>query len=605
MEPVEELVQVRVPPRTVEVRVHGVSGTPPQALLSAFPMRVEGDANAGFYRARQADAEAGIAEAFSWGGLTSRSRVTALWLFLAPLALINVAGWMTPSPSRASQRGSAYQVRRVAMRLVTVAATVLASAIAVQAAATVLGLVTADAPVATLAAVTSVGLAALVPLGLHLLSKVGGAPDDHEDHEDVFGRAHSLHGLSAGHLGIGLSTVALLGGIVAGADPLGPVAGIGILVAMVGLALGTAAALQTRTSGPDVEPPEGRRAVVAGVAALVMVGAGLALDGAGVFPVQSHGDPDGALTVRPEALTVAHFTIAGTAAVLLAVALLAERRMPVRESAGHSVAFAALGFFMSYSAFGALSYGLLGLASEGSPQAFLEDPEPAIMFRFIDYSAVVLTCAALWVAARIAGEVRPLAPAGEHGVDAARRLRAAVNGATGDLRRAGTGLLIAALVLVLAELLRLAFEGATWAERLASVLTEPRMVLGAVGWLFVAYLVVRVCRGRRGALAIAAVGIAAVGALVWLVDQGGVDLLAWARLDTDLPGTAGIDHPSVPATAFTMGAVVLALFVPAASVLYFVFSASGNRESRRGVGVLWDLTNFWPRLYHPWAPTPY
>src|SRR5205085_4698445 len=66
----------------VELRVHGVSGAPPEALLgcaAAFVERTAGDADAGFYR-RRTDEIAGSAaanqwrrvmEAYSWGALTS------------------------------------------------------------------------------------------------------------------------------------------------------------------------------------------------------------------------------------------------------------------------------------------------------------------------------------------------------------------------------------------------------------------------------------------------------------------------------------------------------------------------------------------------------
>jgi len=67
----------------VELRVHGVSGTPPEALLSCpteFLEEVAGDKSAGFYRRQPwlEDATSGppgawrkVLEAYSWGGLTS------------------------------------------------------------------------------------------------------------------------------------------------------------------------------------------------------------------------------------------------------------------------------------------------------------------------------------------------------------------------------------------------------------------------------------------------------------------------------------------------------------------------------------------------------
>jgi hypothetical protein len=106
----------------VELRVHGVSGTPPEELLDRQLVRqVAGDATAGFYRPRLREewrdrpsndpgtdtdpyATAGEAfpppllEGYSWGGLTSGSPSRALWLVLLPFTLINVAPRMRPVP---------------------------------------------------------------------------------------------------------------------------------------------------------------------------------------------------------------------------------------------------------------------------------------------------------------------------------------------------------------------------------------------------------------------------------------------------------------------------------------------------------------------------
>ncbi len=107
----------------VELRVHGVSGTPPEELLDRQLVRqVAGDKTAGFYRPRLreewrdrpsndpgSDAEpysvAGqrlpppLLEGYSWGGLTSGSPSRALWLILLPFTLINVAPRMRPVPA--------------------------------------------------------------------------------------------------------------------------------------------------------------------------------------------------------------------------------------------------------------------------------------------------------------------------------------------------------------------------------------------------------------------------------------------------------------------------------------------------------------------------
>ena len=88
-----------------ELRVHGVSGTPPEGMLEyTWIKRVAGDANAGFYRrvwsnslASQDNADS-RREAYSWGGLTSGSNKRALWLLLLPFMFVNVAFFMGPRP---------------------------------------------------------------------------------------------------------------------------------------------------------------------------------------------------------------------------------------------------------------------------------------------------------------------------------------------------------------------------------------------------------------------------------------------------------------------------------------------------------------------------
>lgn len=97
------------PEAPLELRVHGVSGTPPDALLDRkLVTRVDGDAIAGFYRpdllAERFDAAPGPygpvvggpepapqLEGYAWGGLTSGSPGRAFWLTLLPFTLVNVA----------------------------------------------------------------------------------------------------------------------------------------------------------------------------------------------------------------------------------------------------------------------------------------------------------------------------------------------------------------------------------------------------------------------------------------------------------------------------------------------------------------------------------
>ena len=106
------------PPQTLELRVHGVSGTPPQDLLDRpLVEQVAGDKIAGFYRPRlQAERfddrpsslapvrpGAPLLEGYNWGGLTSGSPGRALWLPLLPFTLVNIA-----PRARPPQRGDSW-----------------------------------------------------------------------------------------------------------------------------------------------------------------------------------------------------------------------------------------------------------------------------------------------------------------------------------------------------------------------------------------------------------------------------------------------------------------------------------------------------------------
>ncbi|MEW9550824.1 hypothetical protein [Nonomuraea sp. NPDC050783] len=94
-----------------ELRVHGVSGTPPHFTLNhPCPRRVAGDDTTGFYRrwwpeGRPAGRDADVPgvrrrEAYAWGGLTSGARALALWLPLLPFTLVNLTYYMLPRPPR-------------------------------------------------------------------------------------------------------------------------------------------------------------------------------------------------------------------------------------------------------------------------------------------------------------------------------------------------------------------------------------------------------------------------------------------------------------------------------------------------------------------------
>src|SRR5690242_6821599 len=103
-----------VPGEVVELRIHGVHGTSPASMLGVEQSdvrQVAGDNLTGLYRSRSGklpyrdvsgtatDVKHVSVEAYSWGALTSGVRgflgwlQRALWLFLLPFALANLAYW--------------------------------------------------------------------------------------------------------------------------------------------------------------------------------------------------------------------------------------------------------------------------------------------------------------------------------------------------------------------------------------------------------------------------------------------------------------------------------------------------------------------------------
>ena len=120
--------------------MHGVGGSAPNAVLGDLaPEQVSGDQIAGFYRSgdhRASAADQGTGrdadrhvECYSWGGLTSRSKIRVLWLALLPFMLGNLAGWMCSIRTRRS--GWRFGLHRLSHGLSGLALTVNAALVAV------------------------------------------------------------------------------------------------------------------------------------------------------------------------------------------------------------------------------------------------------------------------------------------------------------------------------------------------------------------------------------------------------------------------------------------------------------------------------------------
>ncbi len=92
-----------VPTDWVELRVHGVSGTPPEEVLgSTFVAQIAGDDRGRVFApvdatgTRRSGAEGQDLEAYHWGQHTSGTWRQGLWLVLIPFAFVNAAHFMLP-----------------------------------------------------------------------------------------------------------------------------------------------------------------------------------------------------------------------------------------------------------------------------------------------------------------------------------------------------------------------------------------------------------------------------------------------------------------------------------------------------------------------------
>ena len=121
------------PTETLELRIHGVGGAPPEVNLeSPATLQVAGDARAGFYRAWFPGGTAKgrrLQEAYCWGHLDT-AWWTALWLLLLPFGLLNLAHWALPRDGSFAVRYAARALLRLLGLVLTVALVATASYIA-------------------------------------------------------------------------------------------------------------------------------------------------------------------------------------------------------------------------------------------------------------------------------------------------------------------------------------------------------------------------------------------------------------------------------------------------------------------------------------------
>lgn len=114
-----------------ELRVHGVSGTPPEAILDfARVHQVAGDEFGRFFRrvdehgVELPEPDGHAVEAYHWGKFTSGSWSQAIWLLIAPFGVVNAAQFTLEPPTSGPSR-LFHTVAGAALRLVGLVLTTL------------------------------------------------------------------------------------------------------------------------------------------------------------------------------------------------------------------------------------------------------------------------------------------------------------------------------------------------------------------------------------------------------------------------------------------------------------------------------------------------
>lgn len=574
----------RVPPpgETVELRVHGVGGATPEEMLDVpLTELVAGDEGAGFFRPWRPESSARALEGYSWGGLTSASRVRAMWVLLTPFALANLAGWMLRHDGEPTDEGRRRRrlLEGAAVALVRVFGVVLTVAVVAYLAVAGIdligfqcgarptcaggrwwlspwesGLVAGDAGKAVV-------VGALVPvaaaLGLAWLARrsqiaIHRARRDRFDetpdpalqvnlhHPELWDSPHVAHRLGLTHTAAGLAAV---GVTVASISDHASGSGIGALTVAGWALLVLAAVAAVRLEGVSSRLHLGLLAVagVHLVATLSVMWAGGGLD-----PVS--GPLPGGRVVAGVLLPV--YPVVALAAALTAVAVWRRNRHGQLRVALASSAL----LLVAAGVVNAVGSGLLIRLADllGTPVVASDYPvsepmsQPPIVYADAVADAAVVTVYALVVTLVVAGFF---------------------------WFRAGRGPDCAELAVRYAERGGLECDRAddrAWAREVGRAEMVARLTDRVAVVLATVTLIV-----------VVSVAIAALFAS----DEAGLELGAW------------VDPLARPASV-VVGAIPL-LAVVGISRLY------RSRRLRRVAGIVWDVSTFWPRWFHPWSPPSY
>ena len=593
----------------VELRIHGVSGTPPVDMLdSPLVRQVAGDEDGRFFRpvdaaGEQMCAEDGhIVEGYHWGPLTSGTWRQALWLVLVPFGLVNAAYFMLPAP-RASgiHSGAGKWPRRVAGGAFRAIGIVLTGVLVLSFAQAVIDLLAwqwsglvpegsntprAADPTPWLAG--GLGAVLLALLGVRLL--IGrrrvvpdtgtwrAPPDAREKSELADGAFYSgdenVPSLYRLHLAAAYSVLAVLAASVA--RTYGDAALWDVLfwlsAGLLGLSFVHAALLG--------DPRVGRSGVLrvfAEVVPLIEMWCGVAVLAGSAYAVWTVDLPAGRRGVLPGVadvgMWVSTVTLIALVTLVVAAALLAlrtpEEKVPKefgRFLKGMAApAVAALGVLLAVGFTAALDYGVLRVLRPPDPPGAMELPVFHLRIAYAAGLAVALAAAvAIVILVGRRRSVQRFVPI----------VRAASNRVADDRKR-----------LPEEQVRRVA--GAWWLGRLKYALALWVFVFALAGTVLTAAAVLEAVEGLIAAGgATATIVVCRPGS--WLPSW-----LDWLSDCRDLPGPDWV----------TIGTGVL--FLVAGFLLYLGRRSLGDSAFRRGVCVVWDLVAFWPSVVHPLVPPPY
>ncbi|HUA29332.1 MAG TPA: hypothetical protein VMC03_10640 [Streptosporangiaceae bacterium] len=616
-----------------EVRVHGVGGSPPEAILGDLaPEQASGDAIAGFYRssdhrAAASDRLAGLdadrhVEVYSWGGLTSRSKVRVLWLALLPFLLANLAGWMCSESTRRSPWR--FRLHRLAAGLGGLALTVNAVLVAVMISADVFAYQTVRAGLARhqwwLAPLgwhfiagypaRQVMIGVLVPvlfvLALAVLARstwrYEAVPPPRRVSDEPKGRSRMV---TAAALANGLAD----DGFWDGENSVRLVSGVHIAMAGGFLAIVLEVTARAVGAAPSNASVLGWVAIGLGAAAVAL--------GAGYICLDALTTPADASADRPPAGTAVAERLRGRVRYLLVPAiggLIAAGLFAWLQARGPAGRAAELPGMASVTGWTALAIAvvvavaaismLLGL--RGSGQTLAGGPWVTLMLAFGLLNTLMLGTQ-IWVA-HLVGPVTSDAADAVSGSPGKIYLPYVITSGIPLVVWAGV---LAVLAFGIAEVVRwfrasqLAGDTARAYRSQATAFRNP--LTGPRKFWYWSGLTPFPPPGDKTGDAGNGEDWETKVARTQFLGRAPHDAtwLLWGIVLAELAGVVCVwrFHVEPPVVIRNVGIAIAGLVLPA--LMAFLYSAWNDPARRRTIGVLWDVGTFWPRSYHPLSPPCY